>query len=70
MAFAHKYNHRVTWKEFGKRISPYAKWHGRWNEGNGRFWKRRLSKARRRAWRDPHQRGLMSAEQECSYKNW
>ena len=66
----HKENYRRTWKEFGKRISPHAGWTGRWNKGNGRIWKRRLSKARRRAWKDPHQRGLLDAERECNWKCW
>ena len=37
----------------------------------GRWLKRRLSKLRRKYWKDErHQRGLPGAEQECNYKNW
>ena len=39
--------------------------------GFGRFWKRCLSKARRRAWRNPnHIRGLPRYESECNWKGW
>lgn len=65
----HNENHRRTWKEFGKRVSVHAGFCGRWNEGCGRYWKRGLSKARRRAWRDSHQRGLLHYETECNWKN-
>ena len=67
----HNENHRRTWKEFGKRIDPHVTFTGRWgSRGEGRYWKRGLSKARRRAWRDPHQRGLLHYERECNWKNW
>lgn len=66
----HKENHRRTWKEFGKRISKHARWTGRWTRGSGRFWKRCLSKARRRALKDPHQRGLVNYEGNVNWKNW
>ncbi len=66
----HNLNHRRAWKELGKRISPYASWTGRWNRGEGRYWKRKLSKARRRSWKDPHNRGLLNVERECNWKNW
>ena len=68
----HKLNHRITWKEFGKRIqvidgNASFRWSSR---GEGRYWKRRLSKARRRAWKDSHQRGLLHWERLCNWKNW
>lgn len=67
----HNKNHRKTWKEFGKRISSHASFTDRWSgRGIGRFWKRQLSKARRRAWKDPHKRGLMNYEHECNWKSW
>ena len=71
-AIMHKLNHRRTWKEFGKRIQivngyPCCRWNSR---GQGRYWKRRLSKARRKAWRDSHRRGLVGIERECNWKNW
>ena len=40
------------------------------NEGIGRYWKRRLSKARRRAWRDEHERGLAGTESTVNYRTW
>ena len=60
--------HKKTWKEFGKRVNPYATWYGMWRHG-GRFWKRKLSKARRR-WNDEHKRGLLGIERECNWKGW
>jgi len=68
----HKENYRRTWKEFGKKIqvvngSICCRWGSR---GEGRYYKRRLSKARRRAWRDPHRRGLLHWESICNWKNW
>lgn len=36
----------------------------------GRWHKRRLSKARRRAWRDPHTRGLAGVESTTNWKGW
>lgn len=38
--------------------------------GNGRWMKRILSKARRRAWKDSHERGLVGIESECNWKGW
>ena len=37
-------------------------------DSRSRFMKRQLSKARRRSWRDPHQRGLTHWEGECNWK--
>jgi len=48
-----------------------ARFHGLWSSPHiGRFFKRKLSKARRRAWKDKRERGLASAESEANYKNW
>ena len=41
-------------------------WNGR---RQGRFWKRCLSKARRK-WRDNHHRGLLHYESTCNWKGW
>jgi len=41
-----------------------------WNEGLGRWAKRRLSKMRRRAWKDSHERGLSKWESEVNWKLW
>ena len=66
----HNRNHRCTWREFGKRIDPYASFTQRWGSvGEGRYWKRKLSKARRK-WTDTHQRGLKHIETICNWKNW
>ena len=41
------------------------------SEGAGRWTKRKLSKARRKAWKNPgHERGLLSWESECNWKCW
>ena len=42
----------------------------RWHRGQGKFWKRQLSKARRRSYKDTHQRGLARYERECNWKGW
>jgi len=72
----HKQNHRRTWKEFGKRIqtedeSVSSRWGSR---GEGRFWKRQLSKVRRRAWKEElegrNPRALSHWERICNWKNW
>jgi len=52
------------------RREPY-RWTNRWpGEHVGRYVKRRLSKARRRAWKDAHERGLVGAEREANWKTW
>jgi hypothetical protein len=38
--------------------------------GNGRFWKRMLSKVRRRAWKDDHERGLSQLESRVNWRDW
>jgi len=35
-----------------------------------KYAKRRLSKARRRAWKDPHERGLASIESDVNWRGW
>lgn len=50
-------------------VPCYRLWH---RAGEGRFWKRQLSKARRRAWK---QKGIEGRENncyesECHYKGW
>lgn len=38
---------------------------------SGRYWKRLLSKKRRKTWKDErHQRGLAGLESTVNYKNW
>lgn len=69
-------NYRKTWKELGKRISPYATYFGQWGgPGDGKFWKRKMHKARRRAWKDEYLRGRthfrgMGVEGEVNWKGW
>lgn len=58
---------RKDHKDYAKNF-PWLWMLFRWNRGNGKFWKRQLSKARRRAWKDPHQRGLTRYETECNWK--
>ena len=72
---SHKYNYRRTWKEFGKRrckVEGYATWG--W-ASSGKYYKRMLSKYRRRAWVDLELRGRVNArgsgiEGECNWKGW
>lgn len=46
----------------------YLRWPGR---HTGKYWKRKLSKLRRRYWKDErHQRGLPAAMSEVNYKTW
>lgn len=51
-----------------RKVFPtyFVRWY---SVGAGRFWKRLLSKARRRAYKDPHCRGLRGYETTCNYKN-
>lgn len=55
-----------------EKAPDYIAVYGRWScPGKGRYWKRRLSKVRRRAWKDPrHPRGLRGIESICNYKGW
>jgi len=68
--------YRFTWKHFGRKNrapSFTCQWAGR---GTGRWWKRKLSKVRRRAWKDVElrgrrvPRGVDGIETECNYKTW
>lgn len=36
----------------------------------GRFYKRKLSKARRRAWKEKSDKHLVNWESECNWKGW
>ncbi len=68
----HNENHRRTWKEFGKRIQVVnGSVCGRWgSRGEGRYWKRQLSKARRKAWKIGNERSRVKYERICNWKNW
>ena len=65
-----------TWKDtkayryrLSELVGMYA--YGWQSPGNGKFWKRCLSKARRRSWQDPaHPGGLRRYESECNYKTY
>jgi hypothetical protein len=64
-----------TWKDTpqGERRLWERVWRCafRWPRSGGWFWKRQLSKARRKAWRNPgHWRGLLHWESECNWKRW
>ncbi len=72
----------MGWRQIQKH-GGYPKWVGfgnLWNTpGIGRYWKRQLSKARRRAWRQGRAdrgediggyRGQHAYETECNYKSW
>lgn len=62
----------MNWKQNGKLLPWWITITQTWGSksGNGRYWKRRLSKARRRYWKDTHKRGLMSIESTCNWKGW
>jgi len=68
--------YRFTWKHFGRKnraVHFMQIWPGR---HQGRYWKRQLSKARRRAWKEEvflgrgNPRGLAAIERECNWKTW
>lgn len=68
--------YRFTWKHFGRKnhaIFFMQIWPGR---KQGRYWKQKLSKARRRAWKEEvffgrvNPRGLRRIETECNWKTW
>jgi hypothetical protein len=67
--------YRFTWKAFGRKnraISFMQQWPGR---HQGRYWKRQLSKARRRAWKNEilynhRPRSVDRYERECNWKTW
>lgn len=56
---------------FTDTLPDYLNFTATWGRkpGNGRWMKRRLSKARRR-WKDNHHRGLLHAESECNWRGW
>jgi hypothetical protein len=59
------------WKHNGRWMPWWLSFSEVWNGvGQGRYWKRRLSKARRRAWKDSHQRGLAELESKVNWKDW
>ena len=63
----------MGWRQLYKRgyYAWYLGYGNIWNgRKQGRFWKRCLSKARRRAWKDSHQRGLKHYESQCNWKCW
>lgn len=65
--FPHNDKRRPPWF-----VSVFMQWtrHGN-HSGNGKFWKRQLSKVRRRAWKDErHPRGLAGMESTVNYKTW
>jgi len=46
-----------------------GRWRARWEKpGKGRYFKRRLSKARRRAWKQRPRKALSHWESECNWK--
>lgn len=52
---------------------PLRRWTGLWpRAGAGRYWKRQLSKSRRRAWKQYRIEGRANTryESECANKNW
>jgi hypothetical protein len=59
------------WRNNGKLVPGWIKDENTWKrQGVGRYWKRRLSKVRRRAWRDTHKRGLAQIESTVNWKDW
>jgi hypothetical protein len=62
---------REAWRHNGRLLPGWVGFTRVWNKrGEGRYWKRRLSKARRRAWRDTHKRGLAQIESTVNWKDW
>jgi hypothetical protein len=73
-------HHKMTWKEFGKRMREYKSFTECW-PGSGKFTKRKLHKARRQFDREEiqfslelqdrvHTRGLLGWEGETNWKGW
>ena len=61
----------MTWRHNGRIMPDYLCCYNVWtSRGMGRWYKRRLSKARRRAWRDSHERGLVGLESWVNCKGW
>lgn len=66
--------YRFTWKHFGRK-NRAPSWSSQWpGIHQGRYWKRKLSKARRRAWKSEvlygHYRSTAGIERECNWKTW
>jgi hypothetical protein len=62
---------REAWRHNGRLLPGWVSFTRVWgSRGAGRWWKRRLSKARRRAWRDTHKRGLSGVESTVNWKDW
>jgi len=61
-----------TWKDNERKYYEQKWWILRWgvNPGFGRYMKRRLSKARRKAWRIRPRHALRHWEAECNWKGW
>lgn len=62
-----------TWKdtkEFKERYNEIYGWCHGWPTNSGKWWKRLLNKARRRAWKDLHQRGLAEKESIVNWRTW
>lgn len=68
--------YRVTWKKFGRRNRGAFHYMNQWpGIGQGRYWKRRLSKARRHAWKNEvfyehRSRNLAGIERMVNWKTW
>lgn len=59
----------ITRREYEVLTDPSTHHDSRWwSQGKGRWVKRRLSKARRRARKQKPRRSLMSIESECNWK--
>jgi len=65
---------RRPWKHNGRWMPWWLSGTHVWSEGQGRFWKRQLSKARRRAWKYEVRTGkplnITSIESEVNWKGW
>ena len=75
MCYTNK-EHNVPWIHNGRRMPWWLTFSQVWGTAHeGRFFKRRLSKVRRRAWKDEilrghRPRGLPGAESTVNWKNW
>lgn len=58
----------ITRREYVILTDPSTQFGSRWWSGGGRYYKRRLSKIRRRAWKQRPRRSLMGIESECNWK--
>ena len=54
----------------GRAVPGYQGFTGRWSGHSGKWTKRQLHKARRRAFKQHPRKSLLRLESECNWKGW